>query len=137
MFLAGASDVEGRDVGFTRDLAEDVLELRVQRRPRDRRRLARRSLRGQHGEAIEQLRDVVEGAVLDLQVREPVVGVAHTLLQDGDVRAVPVGHRQTRGIVAGVVDAVAARHARQRLTKPDVGVVQVGLGIDRGHIGDY
>ena len=43
---------------------------------------------------------------------------------------------QASRIVAGAVDAEAARDARQCLAQPDVRRVQVGLGVDRRDVGD-
>jgi len=63
-------------------------------------------LTGEGRELIEQRRGVAERAVLDLQLRQTIVDVADALVQNRDGVAVVVGNRESRGVIARVVDAV-------------------------------
>ena len=120
--------VEASHRRFAVDFPEHALELAVQRGAADGRGRGRR-LRRERREAVEQRRDVVERAVLDLQRRQAVVRVADALVEDRDVRAVGVGDREAGRVVARAVDAEAARQTGQGLLQAQVGAGEVGVAL--------
>jgi hypothetical protein len=105
----------------------DLTALSVARRGR---------LRGQCRQPIHQGRDVVERAILRLQVGQTVVGVADTLREDRDLRTMRVGDGETGRIVARVVDAKTARQPLQRLVQTNARNREIRLRVDRGDVID-
>src|SRR5262249_10604880 len=100
--------VETRNVGFTRDFAEYILEFAVKNTAVSAEG-TRSGLSCQDCGAVEQIRDVVQSAVGNLKFAQTVVGVTNADGQNRNVRTILVRDRQTCGIVAGTVDAQTAR----------------------------
>ena len=61
----------------------------------------------QRAQPVENLRDIVQAAVYDLQLRDAVIGVLHALAQLGDVAAQAVGYGEPGRVVGRGIDSVA------------------------------
>jgi hypothetical protein len=118
-------------IQLTINFAEDVCEFFLQHSTAGVGSGTRRGLCSQSSRPIQQSGDIVQSAIGNLQRAQSIIGVSHADGQDGNVRTKLVGNSQTSSVVARLVDAQAAGKAGQGTRQPNVGLIQLGLSIDR------
>ncbi len=73
--------------------------------------------RGQADRAVQESRDLREGAIGDLEHADAVSCVPHRLSQGGDVRLQAVGDCETSRIICAGIDALTGGEGLQRLVQ--------------------